>query len=134
MKWNVQMTVEEAAKPLRFGRSSCPWLETQAKVVSCHFTFARMHTFTLGMSPRSEQFLISFTYYAHGRTFSDQFNSPVAVEQNETFTILYNPLDPQQNDKAAAGYGRRGPIAAYGIAASLATSLLFLLFVRGCSQ
>jgi len=133
MKWNVQTIVDEASNPSPFAKPSYPWMETEAKVVSCHFEFARMHTFSLGMFSPSEQFLISFSYYAHGKTFSDQFNSPVAVEQNETFSILYNPLDPQQNSKAAAGYSRRAPIAAYGIAASIACSLLFLLFARGCS-
>lgn len=133
MKWNVQTTVEETSNPLPFAKSSYPWMETEAQVVSCRFEFARMHAFAVEIFAPSEQFLISFTYYAHGKTFSDQFNSPVAVAANETFTILYNPLDPQQNNKAAAGYSRRGPIAAYGIAASIASSLLFLLFVRGCS-
>jgi len=91
-----------------------------------------MHTLTIGIFSPSAQFLISFTYYAHGKTFGDQFNSPVAVEQNETFAISYNPLNPQQNSKSAAGYSRRGPIAAYGIAASIFCSLLLLVAARGC--
>jgi hypothetical protein len=132
MKSNNQTSLKETSKPLQFTKSSYPWMETRATVVSCRFEFARMHTFTLGIFAPSEQFLISFTYYAHGKTFIDTFNSPVAIAQDETFTVLYNPLDPQQNNKATAVDSQRTPIAAYGIAASIACSLIFLLFERGC--
>ena len=132
MKWNPQTTVVESSRSLPPAEASYPWMETEARVVSCHYEFARMHTLTLGIFAPSERFLISFSYHAHGKTFNDQFGSPEAVEQNKTFTILYNPLEPQQNDRAACAHGRRSPIAAYGVGASIATSLVFLLFAHGC--
>lgn len=132
MKWNPQTTVEETSNPLPHAKLSYPWMETEARVVSCHYQFARMHTLTLGVFASSERFLVSFTYHAHGKTFSDQFGSPVAVAQNEVFTVRYNPLDPQQNDKAGGAQGQRSPITAYGIATSIAISLVFLLWARGC--
>ena len=59
--------------------SAVPWLETQAEVTDCHYEFARMNTLTLGIAPDSYRFLISFTYYAHAKTFSGEFTSPVAM-------------------------------------------------------
>lgn len=132
MKMNAPILTLKTANASRSPRPAPPWLETQAKVTSCHYEFARMHILNFGIFSPSEQFLISFTYYAHGKTFGDQFNSPAAIEQNETFPILYNPLNPQQNSKSAAGSSHRGPIAAYGIAASIFCSLLFLVAARGC--
>jgi hypothetical protein len=132
MKANLHRMRPETVKAIQFAKPAPPWLETQAKVISCHYEFARLHPFTLGIFSPSGQFLISFTYYAHGTTFSDQFNSEVAVEQNETFPVLYNPLNPQQNNKSSAAYSRNAPIAAYGIAASIFCSLLFLVVARGC--
>jgi hypothetical protein len=131
MKANLHRMRPETVKAIQFAKSAPPWLETQAKVISCHYEFARLNALTLGLFS-SGQFLISFTYYAHGKTFSDQFNSAIAIEQNETFPVLYNPLNPQQNNKSSAAYSRNAPIAAYGIAASIFCSLLFLVVARGC--
>jgi hypothetical protein len=132
MKVNLRSMTPRPAKAGQPAKSAPPWLETQGKVMSCHYEFVRLHPFTLGILSPSGQFLISYTYHAHGTTFNDQFNSEVAVEQNETFPVLYNPLNPQQNNKSSAAYSRRAPIAAYGIAASIFCSLLFLVAARGC--
>ena len=65
--------------------SAVPWLATQAEVTDCHYEFARMNTLTLGIAPDSYRFLISFTYYAHAKTFSGKFTSPVAMPTGGTF-------------------------------------------------
>ena len=60
--------------------------------------------FTLG-----KKFRITFDYYAHGRTYSGEFQSDVAVPQNEHIPLAYNPLEPAQNtyapeaEKASSG-------------------------------
>ena len=77
--------------------SEALWLETQAQVTDCHYEFARMNTLTLGIAPDSCRFLISFTYYAHAKTFSGEFTSPVAMAKGRTFPVFYNPLKPQEN-------------------------------------
>lgn len=113
--------------------SQPPWVETEAKVTACHYEFARMNTLTFGIPTDSNQFLISFTYYAHGKTFGDQFTSPVAIEQGETFPISYNPLKPQQNTKSASASTSRTTLFALGIAGSILLSLLYLAMMHGCN-
>jgi hypothetical protein len=110
-----------------------PWVETEATVTLCRFQFARMNTFTLGIQT-GEKFRITFDYYAHGRLYSDEFQSPVAIPQNERIHITYNPLHPEQNSltsgpKAAL---KRNPLIAFGIIGSVVLSLLWLIMLRGC--
>ncbi|MBB6143772.1 hypothetical protein HNQ77_001721 [Silvibacterium bohemicum] len=115
-----------------------PWLETQAEVTACHYEFARMNTLTLGIAPDSNRFSISFTYYAHARTFRGEFTSPVAMEEGKTFPVFYNPLNPQesrQSESGATGSGltSRSPLFAIGIAGSVVISLLYLAMMHGCN-
>ena len=111
-----------------------PWIATEATVTSCRFQFARMNTFTLGIQT-GEKFRITFDYYAHGRLYSDEFQSDVAIPQNEIIPITYNPLDPQQNSRtnhpSAQPLGKP-PLVAIGIAGSVILSLLWLAILRGC--
>ncbi len=117
----------EPAKP------SEPWIETQATVTSCRFQFARMNTFTLGFQT-GEKFRIAFDYYAHGRLYSDEFQSPVAIAQNERIPITYNPLHPEQNSRTSGPNASptRSPLIAIAIAGSIILSLLWLTMMRGC--
>ncbi len=115
-----------------------PWLETQAEVISCHYEFARMNTFTLGISPDSNRFSISFTYYAHAKTYSGDFTSPVSMVQGKTFPVFYNPLKPQDNSRSQSGATESGssggrPLYAIGIAGSIVISLLYLAMMQGCN-
>ncbi len=110
-----------------------PWMETQAEVLSCHFRFARMHTFTIAMFSPQREFQISFTYYAHGQDFTDEFVSPDFMEQGTNFPVYYNPLNPRQNSKSFTDYSKRSSLATYGLAASVFWSLLSLVVLRGCS-
>jgi len=109
-----------------------PWLETQARVTACKYQFARMNTLTLGVATDPNQFLISFTYYAHAKTYTGHFTSPIYLEQGALFPITYNPLDPQQNSKSASSPITRTPLFAIGIAGSVVLSLLWLVWLRGC--
>lgn len=110
------------------------WIGTEATVTSCRFQFARMNTFTLGIQTQSK-FRITFDYYAHGQLYSDEFQSPVAIAQNERIPLSYNPLDPQQNSRGrmqSASSGR-GSLVGFGIVGSIALSLAWLLVLRGCT-
>jgi hypothetical protein len=109
------------------------WIETTATVVSCNYQFARMNTFRLGVHS-GEKYRIAFDYVAHGQTYSDEFQSAVAIPQNEQFSIRYNPLAPQQNDRSSGvGSVGRAPLLALGVAGSIVLSLLWLAVLRGCS-
>jgi hypothetical protein len=112
--------------------ASVPWLETQAEVTACHYEFARMNNLSLGIATRANQFTISFSYYAHAKTFCDEFTSPLAMGKGETFTVLYNPLNPQQNSRSEQAPTNRVPLLAFGIAGSLVISLLYLAMMSGC--
>jgi hypothetical protein len=111
-----------------------PWIATEATVTSCRFQFARMNTFTLGIQT-GEKFRITFDYYAHGRLYSDEFQSPVAIPQNERISITYNPLHPEQNSRTSGPNASptRSPLIAVGIFGSIVLSLLWLAVMRGCS-
>ena len=108
-----------------------PWLETTARVTACKYEFGAGQALAFGI-PTSKHFLITFTYYAHGTTYTDEFRSPAYVEQGETFTITYNPLAPQQNSKSAAIPASRTPLFTIGIAGSIVLSLIWFAMLRGC--
>ena len=109
------------------------WIETEATVTTCRFQFARMNTFTLGIQTQ-DKFRITFDYYAHGILYSDEFQSPIAIAQNERIPVSYNPLDPKQNSRgrASSAVPGRGSLVGFGIAGSIVLSLAWLLVIRGC--
>jgi hypothetical protein len=93
-----------------------------------------MNPFTLGIQT-SEKFRIAFDYYAHGRLYSDEFQSPVAIPQNEHISIAYNPLHPEQNSRTSGPNASpsRNPLIGIGIIGSIVLSLLWLTILRGCN-
>jgi hypothetical protein len=111
------------------------WIATEGTVTTCRYQFARMNTFTLGIQMQSK-YRIGFEYYAHGRLYSDEFQSTVAIAQNERIAVSYNPLDPQQNSRGRASSSRTaagpGSLIGFGVAGSIVLSLLWLLVLRGC--
>ncbi len=115
--------------------ATTPWLETQAEVTACRYVFSRMNTFTLGIATDSNRFRICYTYYAHATTFSDEFTSPVGMEQGKTFPVFYNPLNPQKNRQFVLGAvsTSRTPLFALGFAGSIVISLLYLAMMHGCN-
>lgn len=113
-------------------RPEVPWLETQARVTACKYEFGAGQSLAFGI-PTSKHFLITFSYYAHGKTFTDEFRSPTYLEQGKTFNITYNPLAPQQNSKSAAIPATRTPLFAIGIAGSVIISVVWFVTMRGCN-
>ena len=110
------------------------WIATEATVTSCRFQFARMNTFTLGIQTQ-DKFRITFDYYAHGRLYSDEFQSPIAIPQNTQIHLLYNPLDPAQNNRTSGPLAAptRSPLIAIGILGSVLLSLTWLVILRSCT-
>jgi hypothetical protein len=109
------------------------WLETQAEVTACKYQFARMNTLTLGIPTDKNQFLITFTYYAHGKNYTDQFTSPTYMQQGRAFSISYNPLAPQQNSKSVSSPATGTSLFAIGVAGSVVLSVVYFAFLRGCN-
>lgn len=108
------------------------WLETQAEVVACKYESGAGQALAFGI-PTRKNFLITFTYHAHGKNYTDEFTSLTYLEQGATFLITYNPLAPQQNSKSAAIPTTRTPLIAFGIAGSIILSLIWLALVRSCN-
>jgi hypothetical protein len=121
-----------ASTPTQPFDTSVPWLETQAEVTACRYEFSRMNTLSLGFATSPNQFMVSFSYYAHAKTFCDEFTSPVAMGMGETFPVFYNPLNPKQNSRSEAAPTGRVPRLAYGVAGSIVISLLYLAMMGGC--
>ena len=109
-----------------------PWLETQAEVIACKYESGAGQALAFGI-PTNKHFLITFTYHAHGKTYTDQFPSPTYLEQGETFPVSYNPLTPEQNSKSAVTPAVRTPLFAIGIAGSVILSLIWLVLMRTCN-
>ncbi len=111
------------------------WIATTATVTTCRYQSPGLGTLAFGFSTR-QRFLITFDYYAHGRLFSDQFQSAIAIPQNDIIPISYNAYDPQQNSRTNRASGtsspRPNPLLAIGVAGSVVLSLAWLLILRSC--
>jgi hypothetical protein len=112
-----------------------PWIATEASVTTCRYQPPGLSVLAFGFQNR-EKFRISFDYYAHGRLYSDEFQSPIAVPQNERISITYNPLHPEQNSRShrsvTTSNHSRPPVLIIGIIGSIFLSLFWLGILRGC--
>jgi hypothetical protein len=86
---------------------------------------------TLRITNDPDKRIVSFTYYAHARTYYANFLSPVVIEDGETFSVYYNALNPSQNTRAPSDSTRRGPLSDIAILSVLALSILSLTLVGG---
>ena len=111
------------------------WIGTQATVTTCRYQFRAVSALAFGVQT-GEKFRITFDYHAHGRTYSGEFQSPIAIPQNETIPITYNPLNPAENNRdpsiGSASAPAKPPLLLLGIAGSILLSLAWLAVLRGC--
>jgi hypothetical protein len=75
---------------------------------------------------RNERFVVSFIYYAHARTYYEDFISPVARAQGNTFSVYYNALNPRQNTFSASKFINLHPLSDTAILGFILLSILFL--------
>jgi hypothetical protein len=73
------------------------WMETEARIVACNYAPARRKLWSLRSTTSCKTSIISFTYYAHARTYYGIFISHQTRVQGDTFPVYYNALNPQQN-------------------------------------
>ena len=73
------------------------WMETQARIVDCSYALAGRKLWSLRSTTSCKTSIISFTYYAHARTYYGIFISHQTRVQGDTFPVYYNALNPQQN-------------------------------------
>ncbi|MGH9596504.1 MAG: hypothetical protein ACRD3K_06875 [Edaphobacter sp.] len=111
------------------------WIATDATVTTCRYQSPGLSILAFGFQT-GENFRITFDYYAHGQLYSGEFQSPTAIPQNEHIPVTYNPLHPEQNNRAhssASPATTRPPLLAIGIAGSIILSLIWLAILRGCN-
>jgi hypothetical protein len=109
------------------------WVATEGTVTSCKYQFAGMSNLAYGFSTQ-EKYRITFDYYAHGQLYSDEFQSPVAIAQNERIPVSYDPLNPERNSRNSGPSAKASasPVIAVGIVGSVILSLIWLIVLRGC--
>jgi hypothetical protein len=109
------------------------WIATEATVTTCQYQSPGLSTLAFGFQT-TRKFCITFDYYAHGRLYSGEFQSSVAIPQNNRIPITYNPLDPEQNSRSSTRSvtSTRPPLIAIGIIGSVILSLFWLAILRSC--
>ena len=107
------------------------WMETEARVTECRHELVRISALTLRITNDPNKLIVSFTYYAHARTYYDNFISPVAMAQGETFSVYYNALNPSQNTRSPSESTKRSPLSDIAILGFILMSILSLTMVRG---
>jgi hypothetical protein len=109
------------------------WVATEGTVTSCKYQFAGLSNLAYGFSTQ-EKYRITFDYYAHGQLYSDEFQSPVAIAQNERIPVSYDPLNPERNSRSSGPdvKASASPVIAVGIAGSVILSVGWLMVLRGC--
>jgi hypothetical protein len=78
-----------------------PWIETTATVAACELIKHGPHTSTSRTAnlqlPIMPRYAATFTYHANGQRYSGQYIVHAEVIAGHTFTISYDPEDPQNN-------------------------------------
>jgi hypothetical protein len=110
-------------------------MTTEATVTFCHYQSRALSALAFGFR-LGEKFRIGFSYRAHGRLYSGEFDSPFAIPQNERIPISYNPLAPEQNNRAAGIAGTRSTrtlLLPVSLAVAVILSLGWLTVLHGCN-
>ncbi len=137
--WKQEVKNREATEAFKAeGSNDCAppnhqpiWMETEARVTECHHEPLRIGALTLRITKGTNRLIVTFTYYAHGHTYYDQFRSPVARTQGEAFSVYYNALSPRQNTRSPLEFINRRPMSDTAILGFILISILVLSLVRG---
>ena len=107
------------------------WMETEARVTECHHGLSRVRKLSLRVTKDPDNVIVSFTYYAHARTYYDNFISPVARAQGEAFSVYYNALNPRQNTLTPSRFLKRGALSDSAVLGFVLLSMLLLAIASG---
>jgi len=99
--------------------------------MDCRHEFVRMSELTLRITDDLNKLIVSFTYYAHARTYYDNFISPVARAQGEAFSVYYNALNPRQNTLTPSRLLKRGALSDTAVLGFVLLSMLLLAIASG---
>jgi len=107
------------------------WMETEARVTECHHELSRVRKLPLRVTKDPDNVIVSFTYYAHARTYYDNFISPVARAQGEALSVYYNALNPRQNTLTPSRLLKRGALSDTAVLGFVLLSMLLLAIASG---
>ena len=108
------------------------WQEALATVTACKYQFGAGRALAFG-APTSKHFLITFNYEVAGEMHTGQLFSATAMPQGHLFPIRFNPERPGENSHGGATSLSPYGLVGFGIAGSVALSLLWWFLLRGCS-
>jgi hypothetical protein len=106
-------------------------METEARVTECHHELSRVRKLSLRVTKDPDNVIVSFTYYAHARTYYDNFISPVARAQGEAFSVYYNALNPRQNTLTPSRFLKRRALSDSAVLGFVLLSILLLAIASG---
>jgi hypothetical protein len=106
------------------------WMKTEARVTDCRHELVRMSALIRRIK-NGERFVVSFIYYAHARTYYENFISPVARTQGQTFSIYYNALNPRHNAFSPSKSVTRHRLSDTAILSIILVSIIFLAMASG---
>lgn len=127
---NSKNTNGRAANHTAKGNPNAIWMETEASVTECECASVERNGFRPGGAIEANKFLVSFTYYAHARTYYDRFTSMEARARGERFSLFYNAFDPKQNTTSASEPESGIALTAIGVAVCIFISIMFLVMTH----
>jgi hypothetical protein len=106
-------------------------METKARVTECRHELVRTSELTLHITNDPNKLIVSYSYYAHARTYYDNFMSTAAMVRGEAFSVYYNALNPSENTQSPSEPKKRRALPDVAILGYITVSILFLTIVRG---
>ena len=131
---NSRVTEEPNAERSSGAAQSTPqplWMETEARVTDCRHELVLTSLLTLRITSDLNKLTVSFTYYAHARTYYDTFESPGARARGEVFSVYYNALNPRQNTLTPSRFLKRGALSDTAVLGFVLLSMLLLAIASG---
>jgi hypothetical protein len=107
------------------------WMKTEARVTECRHKLVRTSELTLHITDDPDKLIVSFTYYAHARTYYGNFMATAAMTGGEAFSVYYNALNPSENTQSPSETTKRNAMSDVAFLGSITVSILFLTIVRG---
>jgi len=122
------------AKHLNRGAQSHPkpiWMETEARVTECRDRLVPTGAPTQRFGTNPSASIVSFTYYAHARTYYDKRISLASSAKGDTFPVYYNALNPKQNTLSLTTLKKPRPPSAIALLGFVLVSLLLFAMASG---
>jgi hypothetical protein len=106
--------------------SSADWVETDAKIVSSEYKYARLRDIDFDASTDQSHFLNCFSYTVNGEVYVGDFESSSPHEVGQSIQISYNPSNPQENSWSAKTPTAIGRVVFWIVGIALTFLIIYL--------